>query len=60
MLRLMKDQDYPLVGSFSVTGLNDKFSERKVEYPGLGHVVGTMQINWFKFANSFIQGTPGS
>ncbi len=58
MLHLMKDQDYPLVGSFSIVSLNDKYSERKVEHPGLGHVIGTMQINWFKFANSFVQGTP--
>jgi len=58
MLNLMKDQGYPLVGSFSVVSLNDKYSERKIEHPGLGHVVGTMQINWMKFANSFVQGTP--
>jgi len=58
MLHMMKDQDYPLVGSFSLVSLNDKYSERKVEHPGLGHVVGTMQINWVKFANSYVQGTP--
>ncbi len=58
MLHLLKDQDYPLVGSFSLVSLVDEYSQRKIEHPGLGHVVGTMQINWFKFANSFIQGTP--
>ncbi len=58
MLHLMKDQGYPLVGSFSLVSLVDEYSLRKVEHPGLGHVVGTMQINWMKFANSFVQGTP--
>ncbi len=56
MLHLMKDKGYPLIGSFSVLSFDEEFSNRKVEHPGLGHVVGTMKINWFKFANTFIQG----
>ncbi len=57
MLHLLKDQDYPLVGSFSLVSLVDEYSKRKVDHPVIGHVIGSMQINWFKFANSFVQGT---
>ncbi len=57
MLHLMKDQDYPLVGSFSLVSLVEKYSKRRIEHPVIGHMVGTMQINWFKFANTFVEGT---
>jgi hypothetical protein len=57
MLHMMKDMDYPLIGSFSLLTLEDEYSVRKIEHEGLGHVVGTMQINWFKFGNTFIEGT---
>jgi hypothetical protein len=57
MLHMMLDKGLPLVGSFSLLTLDDNFQSRKIEHEGLGHVVGTMKINWFKFGNSFVQGS---
>lgn len=56
MLHLLQDKDLPLIGSFSLLTLDDEYANRKTEHEGLGHVIGTMQINWFKYANSFVQG----
>lgn len=56
MLELLKAQDLPLVGSFSMKTVSD-FIARKTDYPQLGHVVGTMRINWFRYANAFIEGS---
>jgi len=57
MLHLMLDKDLPLIGSFSLLSLNDKYQERKIEHEGLGHVVGSMKINWFKYGNTFVEGS---
>lgn len=56
MLHMLLEKDLPLVGSFTVTELIDSFRERKVEYEGLGHVIGKVKINWFRYANSFVKG----
>jgi len=60
MLRMLKTKDLPLVGAFTVMSLNDDYSERKVEYEQLGHVVGTMRVDWFQFANTFVRATEES
>ncbi len=57
MLHLLKDKDLPLIGSFSLLTLEDEYSKRKIVHEGLGHVVGTVKINWFKFGNTFVEGT---
>lgn len=57
MLHMMIAKDLPLVGSFSLMTLNDSYKERKIDHEGLGHVIGTMKINWFKFANTFVRGS---
>jgi len=57
MLHLLKDKDLPLIGSFSLLTLEDEYTKRKIEHEGLGHVIGTMKINWFKFSNTFVEGT---
>ncbi len=56
MLQYFLEKDLPLIGSFSVVSLDDEYSSRKIEHEGLGHVVGSFQVNWFKFANTFVQG----
>ncbi|MCB1184597.1 hypothetical protein KDM41_14295 [bacterium] len=55
MMHLLLDKDLPLIGSFSLVSLNDNYQERKIEHEGLGRVVGTMKINWFKYGNTFVQ-----
>jgi hypothetical protein len=57
MLHMMLAKDLPLVGSFSLLTLDDNYTARKVEHEGLGHVVGSMKINWFKFGNTFVEGS---
>ena len=57
MLHLMLDKDLPLIGSFSLMSLNDKYQERKIEHEGIGRVVGSMKINWFKYGNTFVEGS---
>ena len=56
MLQYFLEKDLPLIGAFSVVSLDDEYSSRKIEHEGLGHVVGTFQVNWFKFANTFVEG----
>jgi len=56
ILELLKAQNLPLVGSFSLVTVNDKRTERRKTYGDLGHICGTMRINWFKYANTFIAG----
>jgi hypothetical protein len=56
MLQLLVDQRLPLVGSFSMKSFEKDFLTRKAEYRGIGHVVGTMKLNWFRYANTFIAG----
>ncbi len=57
MLYLLLDKDLPLIGCFSVASIEDEYSLRKVEHEGLGHVVGTFKINWFKYANTYVKAT---
>jgi len=57
MLHMMLDKDLPLIGSFSLISLEDEYTKRKIEHEGLGRVVGTMKINWFKFGNTFVEGS---
>ncbi len=55
MLRLLKAKNLPLVGSFSLTEFYDKYTVRSKTHGDLGHVVGKMKINWFRFANTFVR-----
>jgi hypothetical protein len=57
MMHLLLDKDLPLIGSFSMVSLEEEYSVRKIEHEGLGHMVGTMKINWFKYANTFVEGS---
>ncbi len=57
MLTMMLEKDMPLIGSFSMLTLEDEYQKRKIEHDGLGRVVGTMKINWFKFGNTFVEGS---
>lgn len=59
MLELLLKQDLPLVGSFSMKTVGD-FPERRAEHGPLGHIAGTMRINWFRYANAFIEGSKQS
>ncbi|MCK9994938.1 MAG: hypothetical protein KAH56_01520 [Candidatus Krumholzibacteria bacterium] len=56
MLHLLLAKDLPLIGSFSMLSIEDEYKKRKIEHETLGHVVGTMKINWFKFGNTFVEG----
>lgn len=56
MLHLLIDQDLPLVGSVSPVSWVEDYQARKQEYPIIGHVVGELRINWFKYANTFVEG----
>ena len=56
MLEMLKAKDLPLIGAFTVMSLNDNYTERKVEHEGLGHVVGTMRVDWFQYANTYVKG----
>jgi len=57
MLHMMLDKDLPLIGSFSLVSLEDEYLKRKILHDELGHVVGTLRINWFKFGNTFVRGS---
>jgi len=56
MLHLLKDKDLPVIGAFSLMSLEDEWTKRRMEHPGLGHVVGTVRIDWFQYANAYIEG----
>jgi hypothetical protein len=56
MLQLLLDQKLPLVGSFAMKTVEKDFLARRTERRGIGHVVGTMKVNWFRYANTFIAG----
>lgn len=57
MLEMFLEKDLPLIGAFSVLSLEEEYSKRKIEYEGLGHVVGTVKIIWFQYANTFVEGS---
>jgi hypothetical protein len=54
MLNLLIEKNLPLIGSFSVVSVVDGYKDRKKTYGELGHIMGEMQINWFKYANTFV------
>ncbi|HOX26793.1 MAG TPA: hypothetical protein PLL30_06390 [Candidatus Krumholzibacteria bacterium] len=56
MLHLLISRDLPLVGSVTPVSWVDDRLARRQEYPVIGHVVGTLRINWFKYANTFVEG----
>ena len=57
MMHLLLDKDLPLIGSFSMLTIEDEYTKRKIEHETLGHVIGSMKINWFKFGNTFVEGS---
>jgi hypothetical protein len=57
MLHLFLEKDLPLIGSFSMLSIEDVYKKRKIEHETLGHVVGAMKVNWFKFGNTFVEGS---
>ena len=57
MLHMFLEKDLPIIGSFTVTYLEDSRVARRVEHEGLGRVVGQVKINWFKYANTFVEGS---
>jgi hypothetical protein len=56
MLQLLLAKDLPLIGAFTVTELEDTYRVRKEEYEGLGHYVGKIRLNWFQYANTYVEG----
>ncbi len=56
MLHLLQDKDLPVIGAFTLKTLEEQWTKRRVEYPGLGHVVGTVRIDWFQYANAYVEG----
>ena len=57
VLEMFLEKDLPLIGAFTVKSLEEEYSKRKIEHEVLGHVVGTVQINWFKYANTYVEGS---
>ena len=55
MLEMMLEKDMPLIGAFTVVSLEDEYKLRKVDHEGLGHVLGTMRLEWFQYANTYVQ-----
>jgi len=69
MLQLLIAEDLPLVGCFTVQELTDSIIERRKQWGfktdenpdgDLGHVIGKMQVNWFRYANTFVKGNAGA
>jgi len=56
MFELLKSQNLPLVGSFSIASIESERRERRKDHEGLGHICGGMKVNWFKYANTYING----
>ncbi len=56
MLHLLKAKDLPLIGAFTLVALNEDPAARAVDHPVIGHVVGMARLNWFQYANAYIQG----
>ena len=56
MLHLLIDEDLPLVGSVSPVAWYEDFAIRRQELDVIGHPVGELRINWFKYANTFVEG----
>lgn len=56
MLEMLLEKDLPLIGAFTVTELEDEYQNRKIDHEGLGHVMGKMRVNWFQYANTYVEG----
>lgn len=56
MMQMLLDKDLPLIGAFTVTELEDSYQVRRDEHEGLGHYVGKIRVNWFQYANTYIEG----
>ncbi len=59
MLEMLIEKDLPLVGAFTVVSMEDEYQNRKIEHEGLGHVIGEMRLEWFQYANAYVQGYAG-
>lgn len=57
MLHMLIDKDLPIIGSISPMTMDLDYQNRKIEHDVIGHVVGTLRLNWFKYANTFVQGS---
>ncbi len=57
MLEMLRAKGLPLIGSFTLTEVVDNYADRKVEHGALGHVIGKMRVNWFRYANNAIKGS---
>jgi hypothetical protein len=55
MLHLLLEKDLPLIGAFTVTELEETYRVRKDEHEGLGHYVGKMNVEWFQYANTYVE-----
>jgi hypothetical protein len=58
MMSYLASQNKPLYGSFSIVSL-DPYEQKQAEYGQLGHVVGKIKINWFRFGQSAVKGGLG-
>jgi len=56
MLELLNAKRLPLQGSFTLTEVVENYADRKTENGMLGHIVGKMKVNWFRYANTFVKG----
>ena len=56
MMNLLLEKDLPLIGAFTVVSMESEYKVRKIEHEGLGHVLGTMRLEWFQYANTFVAG----
>jgi hypothetical protein len=57
MLNLLLEKDLPIVGSFTVTEFTESLRDRRQEWGELGHIIGKLKVNWFRYANSFVRGS---
>ncbi len=56
MLQMLIAEDLPIVGSVSPASWDEDYATRKIDHGVVGHVVGTLRLNWFKYANAFVEG----
>ena len=55
MLTMMLEKDLPLIGAFTVTEIEETYRIRKDAHEGLGHYVGKIRVNWFQYANTYVE-----
>jgi hypothetical protein len=58
IFRYLRHRNFPFVGTVTFTSLEDDPELRKIDHPGIGHITGELKVNWFRVANSSVQGTP--